>query len=923
LGLEELGLAPQSNITGVFLQTCFSQHQQVLQKFQQTPPDQRDPVLVLSAQAMEFGPSVPPGIDTNRFFVPVSLLQKSHTFNQSPMLPLLRCLGIPNAMRLVAALMSERRILLISSSATRLATCCRAALAILSQGLLQWQHFLLPVLPPHLFQYLQAPFPYLIGILQGSVDVNQIPELGEVLLIELDRNELETRNIPTHLISTRLPDMFGLRSDNEPNNSGASDVLAQDLMELLKADKKAIFGESSFAGEQAAKAAKAVKNAFGRLREQGRKLLNQNSSGIGSNDYDAQEADDQLPQEVQQRPPNQHAVTEDEIYTEGCSNQLGEEEARVAFCTFFLCLYGDLRWYLAGGGPGQAPHLDRDRFLQQKRMLGDGEGTPLFPLLQNMCQSQMFEQFVNSRIEEIGARTPVTKDSPLFSVCSNYHRQHNVDFSVMNVRRVTRQVSQANPSRLVSGANASARRMAMSLTSNKGYEGDHGQAVAQLVEYCHETSILMDVMSVMWMRLRDCRGALWKHGLLALQILRNLLYHGPVAAIAEATDGIDKIRQMKTYKENMRGQICQSIQQAAAEVYNLLVDRAKLMSIRRFCANRRVQIRENKLAQGFQQDRNLTLRLSFKALHPYLHPQHNRQVAPANIPYQPPSPSQYGGYSTNAQVQSQRMPPQQMPPQQPGGPSQPPQQSLPRSEAQHSAARPQQPASVVDLLDLGGASSAHPPPGQHPQQTQQQVQAALGSMSITDPFAASLPPPSQPQPTFAQIPPQQIQPQVPPPQQMQPPVQYLQPGQQLPPQQQRQPPPQQPPPQYQQQPHATYGQQGFVPQQGPPQCAPQPTMAQIPQYPHGQGPSPGQVPPAPYSGQPVPYGVLGGTTPVQVPPLQILPQGHPGYPPQQQQPPQQSNLFAAAPQQPQPPTQQPKPGAQFDPMSTQFDPFAR
>jgi hypothetical protein len=75
---------------------------------------------------------------------------------------------------------------------------------MLAQGLLSWQHLYIPVLPPHLLQYLQAPMPYLIGI-PGKLmpTVNSLPELGEVLIIHLDHNALETRGIPNHLISTR------------------------------------------------------------------------------------------------------------------------------------------------------------------------------------------------------------------------------------------------------------------------------------------------------------------------------------------------------------------------------------------------------------------------------------------------------------------------------------------------------------------------------------------------------------------------------------------------------------------------------------------------------------------------------------------------------------------------------------------------
>ena len=886
MALKASNAAPEQQPIEIFLRTCLQQHHYMCQAYQQKPEEQRKP-MIMTAEGVELGRSpLWKAVDTNRFLVPLSLLQKSSfATSTSPILPLLRCLGISHSMRLISALVSERRVILISSSATRLATCCRSALAVLAQGLLHWQHFLIPVLPPSLGQYLQAPFPYLIGVLSQSVDLQKLQEMGEVLLINLDRNELETRNIPSHFIATRIPDLFGMRGDTDVVNS-ASDVLAQDLVEVLKSDKKTIFGEVSFAGEQAAKAAKAVKHAFGRLREHGRKFM----TGGQDDPVATQEAQ-------QQQQQSQHAVTEDEIYTEGCQNEAGEEEARVAFCTFFLCLYGDLKWYLgAPSAPGETPKLDRDRFLQQKRLSGDGEGSPIFPLLQNMCQSQMFEQFVNARIQEIRTRTVVTKDSPLFLVCANYHRQHNIDFSVVNVRRVTIQVSQANPSRLVSQANASARLMAMTLTSNKGYEGNHAQAVAQLVEFCHETSVLMDVMSVMWMRLNDAKGNHWKHALLALQIMRNLLFHGPLAVIAEATDGLDKIRQMKGYKDNMRGQICQSVQQAAAQLYNLLVDRTKLFEIRCFCANRRREIRD-RVNPNYQRDRNLTLRLSFKALHPYLHPQNKRQVAPANIPYQPAPRSQpQQAYPLQPQQQRPHQAgapmPQRVPPQQQQ--QMPPQGAVQSGRSSSAQASRRQQQAPVDLL--GFSSPPQAPPQQH------QVQAAFGAMQIKDPFSS--PPPQQharpsPQPTMAQIPPQPTIAQI---------------------------PPQQPP----QQPYGGQPPFGSPPAQMLPQGAPhpssQPVFAQIPPQAHGQQhPYPGQAPPgqlhpgyASSAGHVPPIHAsprqmhAGQVPPGHIPPGQVPPQGHPGYP-QQQGPP---NMFAVPPQQQQQPPQQPRAqGSQFDPFA--------
>lgn len=908
LALEKTEKTPSKELVNTFLHLCFQQHQLMCQAYQQKPEEERKP-MILTTEGMEVGRTqLWRGVDTNRFLVPNSLLQKS-TFStsSSPILPLLRCLGIAHSLRLISALLSERRVILISSSPTRLATCCRSALAALAQGLLHWQHFLIPVLPPHLSQYLQAPFPYLIGVLRQAVDVSKLHELGEVLMINLDTNELETRNIPTHLIATRLPDVFGgSRGFDVDNVSSSSDVLAQDLVELLKSDKKVIFGDTNVVGEQAAKAAKAVKSAmkssFGKLRQQGRKLLNQGEDVAAA------------PEEQQQQEQPVHAVTEDEIYTEGSQNEMGEEEARVAFCTFFLCLYGDLKWYLgAPATPGDTPRLNRDQFLAAKSRLGEGQATPIYPLLQNLCQSQMFEQFVKARVEEIRTRVTIGKDSPLFLVCANYHRQHNIDFGVINVRRVTRQVASANPSRLISQANANARRMAMTLTSNRQYEGDHAKAVAQLVEYCHETSVLMDVMSVMWMRLRTAKNTQWRHALLALQIIRNLLYHGPLAAIAEATDGLDKIREMKMYKDHMRAQTCQQVQVAAIQVFGLLVDRARLFEIRRYCCNRRREIRDN-CSPKYQRDRQISIALSFRALHPYLHPQNNRQAPPARILYQPPPPDRPSQQQQHYAPQSSAQSPHRGPP--PQG-ARPPQQRMPQHGAVHSAvfhAAPRQQAAPVDLLGVAA-----------PAPQQQQVQASFGAMNINDPFGS--PPP---QPTIAQIPPQptiaQVPPQQPRPPQPQPTIAQVPPqpyGQQPPPAQQQQPP---------------YGAQpGFgspsphVPPQGahrpPPQ---QPTMVQMPPQQYGQQPgypghaAPGHAPPGhaqPGHAQP---GQFAQRPPGHAPaPHQAHPgyppQGpHPGYPAGQPPPQQQPNMFAAHPPQQQPPP----PQQQRPPARSQFDPFA-
>lgn len=584
-----------------FLHRLFDQHKILCGHFSTLPQHERKAML-LTVDCIEVGQKSIPlleQVDAARYLLPTSLLSPTssvvESVTSSSILPLLRVLGIQNTLRLISALLSESRVLMISSSPTRLAQSARSALSILAQGLLNWQHIFIPVLPPHLFQYLAAPVPYLIGMLTSllpRLDQAKSDGLGEIVIINLDTVQMETRGINPAEVATRIPDLFraALPDQGMPQGTvSATDMLAQDLVDLLKLDKRSLYGESALTNvsETAAKATKAVKTGIMKAVTKGKKFLKKkasnNVSGSASDDDGIEEENNGGPE------AENNTLLPDFIYTQGAQNEVAEEAARIAFTSFFLSMFGNMRWYLSAS-PGKVPQLDRDRFLQQKRDVGEGEHTPIWPLLQNFCHTQMLEEFAKARVEEVRTRMPITADSPLFSQCANYHRLHSIDFSVVNVRRVASQVAQNNPSRSI--LQTPARRTAMLLTSNRTYEGDYNAAVAQLVEQCREcSSVLFDVMSVIWVRMRDSKGLHWKHGFQSLQILRNLLYHGPLAAIAEATDGLDKIRLMKFYNDNMRSQICTQIRQAANQVYNLLVDRAKLYNIRRLCINKRRLLR--------------------------------------------------------------------------------------------------------------------------------------------------------------------------------------------------------------------------------------------------------------------------------------------------------------------------------------------
>lgn len=624
-------MQPHEHSLEWFLQRLFDQHQKLCQAFAGLPQHQRKPLL-MTVSAIEAGIKPVPRldqVDLSKFLIPSSLLTPTssvvESVTSSAILPLLRVLGVQNSLRLLSGLLSESRILMVSSSPTRLAQCARSALSLLAQGLLNWQHIFIPVLPPHLFQYLAAPVPYLIGMLTSlmpRLDQARADGLGEMIIINLDTVQMETRGINPAEVSRKIPDLFR-SAQVEPGmpvaSMTATEMLAQDLVDLLKVDKKSLHGESTLTNvsETAAKATKAVKSGFLKLKQKGKKLLAKTTSNVsgGSDDEDLDgSGGGETPSGGEKE---ENTLLPDYIYTQGAQNEVAEEEARIAITSFFLSMFGNMRWYLSAE-QGQLPRLDRQRFLQQKRAMGEGENTPIWPLLQNFCQTQMLEEFAKARVEEVRTRLPVTSASPLFTQCANYHRMHNIDFSVASVRRVARQVAVGNPSRLI--LQTQARRQAMLLTSNRTYEGDYNRAVSQLVEDCREcSSVLFDVMSVIWVRMRDSKGLHWKHGFQALQIMRNLLYHGPLAAISEATDGLDKIRVMKFYNDNMRSQICTQIRQVATQVYNLLMDRAKLFAIRRLCINKRRAAR-NPDQTRLSRDTRMRIVTPFVAMHKAFNP---------------------------------------------------------------------------------------------------------------------------------------------------------------------------------------------------------------------------------------------------------------------------------------------------------------
>ncbi|KPI43284.1 DENN domain-containing protein [Cyphellophora attinorum] len=109
--------------------------------------------------------------------------------------PLFRALTIPNIIVLLEYVLSESRIILISSHTSMLQLVSRAMLELIWP--FKWAGVYIPVLPSRLVQALEAPCPYICGI-DRSYEKWELPE-DDFVLVDLDKNELQSTAHPPAL----------------------------------------------------------------------------------------------------------------------------------------------------------------------------------------------------------------------------------------------------------------------------------------------------------------------------------------------------------------------------------------------------------------------------------------------------------------------------------------------------------------------------------------------------------------------------------------------------------------------------------------------------------------------------------------------------------------------------------------------------
>ena len=103
--------------------------------------------------------------------------------------PLLWRVPLAAALNLFAALLAERRIIILASDLSALSGAVHAAAAMLYP--LAWQHIYLPILPASLLDYLSAPMPFLVGLPACLEPAMRTQPMEEVVLLNLDTGVIE------------------------------------------------------------------------------------------------------------------------------------------------------------------------------------------------------------------------------------------------------------------------------------------------------------------------------------------------------------------------------------------------------------------------------------------------------------------------------------------------------------------------------------------------------------------------------------------------------------------------------------------------------------------------------------------------------------------------------------------------------------
>ncbi|XP_028175942.1 DENN domain-containing protein 1A isoform X2 [Ostrinia nubilalis] len=127
-----------------------------------------------------------------------------------------------------AALLHERRVAIVATKPSRLSACVQAANTTLFP--MSWQHIFIPILPKHLADYLLAPMPFLIGVPRNVMEKVRMSDIGDVVILDVDNNELRT---PFHDLESLPPDLVASLKKALSDKNALGDAVSRAFLRAL------------------------------------------------------------------------------------------------------------------------------------------------------------------------------------------------------------------------------------------------------------------------------------------------------------------------------------------------------------------------------------------------------------------------------------------------------------------------------------------------------------------------------------------------------------------------------------------------------------------------------------------------------------------------------------------------------------------
>lgn len=149
-------------------------------------------------------------------------------------------ISVNNMMTIFASMLNERRILFTSKKLSQLSACVLAANTLIYP--MCWQHIFIPVLPKHLLDYVSAPMPFLIGLPSSTMSKINTSELGEVVILYIDLNKVETsfndlESLPSEIVQILKK---SLKHENILLGDGLARAFLRALVQLIGGYREAL-----------------------------------------------------------------------------------------------------------------------------------------------------------------------------------------------------------------------------------------------------------------------------------------------------------------------------------------------------------------------------------------------------------------------------------------------------------------------------------------------------------------------------------------------------------------------------------------------------------------------------------------------------------------------------------------------------------